>query len=69
MIATKQKLEMLKSNVTKKEIEKNKFASELKETQHELEEATLQKQRFMKLFKQTQAKLGAQEKMHAVAVS
>ncbi len=41
----------------------------LKEAQHELEETTLQKTRFVKLFKQTQTKLINQEKNNVVAVS
>lgn len=69
VLVIKQKLETLKSNVAKKEIEKNRYANLYKSTQQELEEVTLQKARFVKLFKQTQSKISAQEKIHSAALS
>lgn len=45
-------------------MEKNKYAQQLKSAQQELEEVSLQKNRFVKLFKQTQAKMVSLEKSH-----
>ena len=65
----KQKVEALKSNVAKKEQEKNKISAMLKTSQQELEELQLQKNRFVKLFKETQSRLTNQEKAHREGIS